>query len=86
MEEQIFFDMIDKAESLSDQNLTEGYFPTITELEEHLNKGNQEDMLPIVSYFANDPFTKQKIDGYTTNEYKATVKFCKDYLSKVELT
>lgn len=85
MEENLFFDILEKAENMSDEDLTQGYFPTINEIEAHVKKDNLKDYLPIIAYFANDPFSKQQMDGCTANEYKATVKYCKDFLSKVEL-
>ncbi|MCR5670704.1 MAG: hypothetical protein K6G10_06830 [Butyrivibrio sp.] len=84
--EDVFYNTIEKMESVKDHVLGGGQFPTINELEEHDVKGNIEFFLPLVAYYASDPFKRMKIDATNYTEYKATVKYCQDILSKIELT
>ncbi len=84
MTENEFYGMCDALEDST--NLTDGYYPTVEELKE---KGVEEDVeryAPILLYFSSDPFTREKIDGYTTNEYKEMVQYCKELVGRIELT
>ena len=85
MKEAKFYEMMDIVDRIAENDVTEGYYPTIDELESHKVMSDLDTYFPIITYFASDPFTPKKIEGYSTNEYKATVKYCKDLLSKIKL-
>ncbi len=61
----------------------QGYFPTISEIEADDVLRDMDTFLPIITYFAEDPYSGSE-EG-NMKEYKATVKYCKDILSKVPL-
>lgn len=84
MDENEFYDTIDKMEAV-DPDFTNGYYPTIDELEAYKVQNDLDFFLPLVAYFASDPLRKTNAEEAENVEYKATVKYCKDMLTKVEL-
>lgn len=85
MKEEKFYDVLDKVEKIKDEDVTEGYFPTIEEIESHDVLNNQDLYLPIIAYMAQDPFKDSDNDAKNTVEYKASVKYCKDLLTKFDV-
>ncbi|MBP3279323.1 MAG: hypothetical protein J6M44_10250 [Butyrivibrio sp.] len=85
MKESAFYDVIDKMEEI-DVDTTKGYYPTIADLEEYKVEQDIDLFLPILAYYASDPFKRMNIKPDNPNEYKATVKYCKDVLSRIKLT
>ena len=85
MKEAVFYDVLDQMEGI-DYDITNGYYPTITDLEEYRVKEDMNLFLPILAYFASDPFKRAGVRAESPNEYMATVKYCKDIISKVKLT
>ena len=85
MKEEKFYVVLDKVEKIKDKDVTEGYFPTIEEIESHDVLNNQELYLPIIAYMAQDPFKDSDNDAKNTVEYKASVKYCKDLLTKFDV-
>ena len=85
MKEDEFYEILDLIESMEGKDLTNSYFPTIAELESHNVMKDIETFLPMITYFANDPFTRMGMSESTLIEYKATVKYCKDLLTKINL-
>ena len=82
MTEERFFEMRDILDEAD--NVTEGYFPTVEELEEEGVASNPEKYAPILIYFALDPLSKFNLKESEDAEYKRTVDYCCDIVSKIE--
>ena len=82
--ESKFYDMCDKGAEL-DIDITGGYYPTVEELKEKGVDKNPEKYLPILTYFAENPFTRMHIPGYNDREYKKMIGFVNEILGNVEL-
>ena len=78
MKEEDFEILLDIAEGFG--NLTEEYYPTVKELEDHNVKENINSFLVIVAYFASDPFKRNHVDPVDPEDYKETVSYCKHLL------
>nr|WP_297765608.1 hypothetical protein [uncultured Butyrivibrio sp.] len=85
MDEERFYRTIDTVEKILDSKIDKlnGYFPTISEIENANVMKDLDTYLPIITYFAEDPYANTEQGNL--NEYKATVKYCKDILAKVPL-
>ncbi len=85
MKEEKFYETIDTVEKILDGKIDKlnGYFPTISEIENANVMKDLDTFLPIITYFAEDPYAN--MEQGNLNEYKATVKYCKDLLAKVPL-
>ena len=82
--EEKFYMIMDYIEENIGLDLTEGYYPTIEELEVSEVTKDLDTFLPIIMYFAHDPFKAQDNAQKDLKDYKATVKFCKDIISKID--
>ncbi len=85
MNETRFYDICDNAEAIN-ENITNGYFPTKEEIEEHIKIYGLEDQAGILAYFASNPFKRQNNPAAELPEYQETVKFAKEMLEKIQLT
>ena len=74
--------MCDIMDELDD--VTEGYFPTVEELSSHNVEENIQEFLPILTYFASDPFKRQGLPDVDNEEYKGTVSYCKRLLYNLD--
>lgn len=84
MTESEFYRICDKTEAI-EENITKNFFPTVEELKEVQADTHPERVLPLLSYFASNPFSRQDNALKNYNEYLETVKFCKNILSSVSL-
>lgn len=57
------------------------YYPTVEELKESMAGRDAEEFLPILLYYATDPF-KDTVEDET---YRETVKYAKKLSSSIEL-
>ena len=82
MKEKDFYDIVGK---MADAVLPSGmgnYYPTVEELKISMEGHSIEDFLPVLSYYASDPFK-----GITdAASYKDVVKYAKELTSQVPLT
>jgi hypothetical protein len=89
MFEDLFYKKMEIGEKLSEQDVTEGWFPTVEEMETHKVAEHLTDdgYLPLAIYFSGDPFKdmETKMDAFTLRSYKDTVKYCKQILLTVPL-
>ena len=82
MKEKDFYDIVGK---MADAALPSGmgnYYPTVEELKISMEGHPIEDFLPVLSYYASDPFNGI-IDAVS---YKDTVKYAKELTSQISLT
>ena len=84
MNEELFYDTLDKMESV-DKDITSGYYPSIEDLKEYQVEKDIDLFLPIIAYFASDPFKRIGIEPDSPNQYSETVSFCKEALARVNL-
>lgn len=86
IKENDFYDMCDIVENLS-ENITNGYYPTVEELEARNLKNRilDSDVLPFFIYFASNPFKKMDMSQKDEPEYLRTVKYCSDIIQSIEL-
>lgn len=82
MKEKDFYDIVGK---MADAILPSGmgnYYPTVEELKISMEGHSIEEFLPVLSYYASDPFN-EIIDAVS---YKDTVKYAKELTSQISLT
>ena len=79
-----FYELCDKTEEITD-NVTGGYFPTVEELQRMITGKSIEKYIYIISYFASNPFKRQNNKFANLKDYEDTVRFCKEYMTKIEL-
>lgn len=78
MKEEDFYDMLDIVETIMD--VTNGYFPTVEEMEEKNMRENMNDYLIAIAYFASDPFNRCDREPDDMASYKETVAYCQQLL------
>lgn len=81
MKEKDFYRMCDIIEEMGD--VVNEYYPTVEELEEHHVRERISKFLPLLAYYAADPFAELEI--HAEPDYQETVKYCKKLLYTVEL-
>lgn len=81
MKEKKFYEMCEKLESASLPSGMGDYYPTVEELKISLQGRKLEELMPVILFYASDPF-KGKI---TDAAYRETVKYAKELTSKVDL-
>ncbi len=84
MKEAKFYEICEKTEDIND-NITGGYFPTVDELKTMTENKNPEKYINIISYFASNPFKRQRNSLVNLNDYEDTVRYCKELMTKIEL-
>lgn len=77
-----FYKMCEMMED--EENLTNGYYPTVEELTSRNIEENIDEHLPLLTYFASDPFTKFDIDGKDDTEYKEMVRYVNKLLYRIK--
>lgn len=82
---QTFYDILEFVEDLK-QDYTCGYYPTVEEFEAQHLTDDMEKVLPLLAYFASDPFKKMGLSEQDDEEYKRFVDYSKKLISKIELT
>lgn len=63
-------------------DITNGYYPTKAELKAKINQLGADFLRPMILYFASDPFSQDKIEGYHMKDYKELVIYCKELKEK----
>lgn len=81
IKEKEFYRMCDIVEDMGD--VVNEYYPTVEELEEHRVRERIDKFLPLLAYYAADPFADLEI--HTEPDYQKTVKYCKKLLYTLEL-
>ncbi len=66
----------DKVLELMGPGFTDGYFPTVEELQKYGAERNVAKFLPLLQYFAADP-----LEGENSREYRETVRYANDILA-----
>ncbi len=85
MKEEKFYEICDAAEAIT-ENITDDYFPSVSEIDESIKAYGLEDQVNVLAYFASNPFKKQNNPLANNNEYIETVKYAKQKLQEVPLT
>ena len=85
MKETEFYDICDSAESIT-EDITNSYFPSIQEMEDHINVYGLEDQICMLAYFASNPFKRQDNMLKDNPDYLSLVKYAKKRLGEIELT
>lgn len=83
MKEKDFFELQDKVEQLKD--LTNGWYPTVEELQKYGENNLKNNFTELLSYFASDPFRREQNPDMFSEKYKDTVKYCRKLLYNIDL-
>ena len=83
MKEDKFYSYCETIEEINSP--TGDYFPTVEQLESHKVKEKIDRYLPILIYFAGDPYkeVKDDMDLDYKDEYDKTVAYAKEIVSSV---
>lgn len=81
MTENDFYNMCEKVEGAELPTGLGNYYPTVEELKESVEGKPLEELLPVLLFYASDPF-KDKIDD---EDYKETVKYAINLTGSVPL-
>ena len=65
-------------------NVTNGYFPTVEDLENHNVNKDIVGNLFVLAYYASNPFQRLSLPEAEDADYKETVKYCRNLLYKFE--
>ena len=86
MKEERYYEKLDAADNLG-TDFTNGYFPTVEELETLGVAKMPEKHLTILGYFAGDPLKDSvgKMPAKVAQEYKNSVKKCNEIILKIKL-
>ena len=84
MKESTFYDICEAAE-LIQEDVTNGYFPTIDEIDDGINTYGIEDQVSLLAYYASNPFKRMNNPLKDDIDYLDVVKYAKERLSDVEL-
>ena len=84
MSEDEFYKILDNVEKI-ETDITDGYYPTVQELEENGVDKNPEKYIRFLAYFASDPFTRMNLIRKEEPGYKACVSFSKRLLYTVKV-
>ena len=79
MNEDEFFYLCDKCENMSP--LDDYYYPTVEELKKQLSVLDIEKTLPILIYFASNPYQDNETISKNT-EYQRVVNFANKYIKQ----
>ena len=85
--EEQFYAVCDKVDVI-DQDITEGYFPTVEELISHNVKEKMQtdqQYLKFIAYYASDPLSRFGYEVAETQEYKEAVKYVRKLLNEMPL-
>ncbi len=82
MKSDDFDRLLDIMDELCDA--TDGYYPTVEEMEDHHVKEEINSYLVLLAYMASDPFRRAEIEPDDTEEYKASVSYCRNLLYQYE--
>lgn len=81
MTEKEFYTILEKVEGAELPSGLGNYYPTVEELKESIEGRPIEELMPVLLFYASDPFGSEIDD----NEYKKTVKYAKKLTSSIEL-
>ena len=86
MKEDRYYEKLDAADNLG-ADFTNGYFPTVEELENLGIEKTPEKFLTMLAYFAGDPLkdSVEKMPAKVAQEYRKSVKKCNEIILKVKL-
>lgn len=84
MNEDEFNKILDNVEKI-DTDVTDGYYPTVEEMEENGVDKEPEKYLKFLAYFASDPFTRMNLVRKEEPGYKACVSFSKRVLYTIQV-
>lgn len=82
MKEKELYKISEMVEEAMD-DLTEGWYPSVEELDDHKVVENPEKYVAILSYFASNPFKRLGLVSAEEEDYKQTVKHCKQLLYRI---
>lgn len=70
---------VDDAVNAIQEDVTRTYFPSVPELQAHLPdiRDHKETYVPILMYYASDPFTRLGLSDAEDETYQETVKYCR---------
>lgn len=80
-----FYEICDGAEAIQ-ENITEGYYPTVEEIDNNISIYGLEDQVPLLAYYASNPFKRMNDPAQDDIEYLDIVKYSKKLLQQIELT
>ena len=80
MKEKQFYEICDTMGKLVEENITEGYFPTVEELKANRFDKKVEEYLPFLAYFAADPYKKVTMENDEREKYEEMVIYVKKLL------
>ena len=83
MKEKDFYRLCEIVEDMGD--IVNEYYPTVEELKAHRVQERIEKFLPLLAYYAADPFKDTDSENNMQEDYKETVKYCKKLLYTLEL-
>lgn len=67
------------------EDVTDGYYPTVSELTASHVDRHPENFIPLLLYFSGDPFGKLEKDEAENEDYKQLVSFSKRLLYSLNL-
>ena len=82
MYEKTFYEMMDRLKNAQLPSEMKIFYPTVNELQDSLQGKDIEDFLPILLFYATDPF-RNILDN---EEYLKTVTYAKKLILTVNLT
>lgn len=82
MTEEKFYEAAELMETASLPSGMGKYYPTVDEINTSIQGRKLEDFIPVLLYFASDPYSSDLADDAT---YKETVKYAKELTSKMKL-
>jgi len=84
MRESKFYGICDAVEEIN-ENITDDYVPTVSDIDGNVAAYGIEEQVEIISYFASNPFKRQGNSLANDYEYKKTVAHCMELLNQVQL-
>ncbi len=76
MTEEKFYEICDKIDEIPN-TITDGYFPTVAEMEAHDVKNKIDYYINLLAYYASNPYKEEMKDN---EEYNNTVKYANELL------
>lgn len=80
------FDRLYETWDQNNMDITNGYYPTVTELKQYSVENQLEKYANILTYFASDPFSKLYPSRSKDEDYQEMVNYCNKILYGLEIT
>ena len=85
IKESLFYGVCDAVEEVGDISFVDGFFPTVDMLKNHQVKNNLHKYLHLVIFYSMDPFGRFDEEVKDSEEYRETVRYCRQLVSEAEL-